>query len=228
LAGAAQRDRRLGFALGAEITGVDLRAVLSDHLRQEILNAWHQYLVLVFPNQVLEAEEQIAFSRNFGELERNQSQPRYRDPEYPELFLVTNKRTNGKPSATHNTGRNWHADLSYTTRPAKGSLLLCKEKPPVGGDTMWTNLYLAFETLSKPLQEFLEKLQAIHDVSLIRGIDKRDPEQVAELKHLNPPVVHPVVVVHPQTGRKALFLGQRVRGFLGMSEEESTPILRCA
>jgi taurine dioxygenase len=217
--------RQLGFALGGEVTGIDLRKPLNDLARREILDAWHRHLVLVFPGQDLSAAEQIAFSRNFGELEDNESLPYYRDPGHKEILLVTNKPIGGKPSETRNTGRNWHADLTYTPRPAKGSLLLCKEKPAVGGDTMWANLYLAYETLSAPLRDFLDKLEAIHDFSLVKGIEKRDPEKVAELRRLNPPVAHAVVKTHPETGRKSLFLGQRIRGFVGMTEEESAPLL---
>ena len=217
--------RQLGFALGAEVTGIDLRQPLNDLARREILDAWHRHLVLVFPGQDLAAEQQIAFSRNFGELEDNESQPYYRDPQHKEILLVTNRQIGGKPSETRNTGRNWHADLTYTTRPAKGSLLLCREKPPVGGDTMWANLYLAYETLSAPLRDFLDRLEAIHDVSLVKGLEKRDPAKVADLRRRNPPVAHAVVKTHPDTGRKSLFLGQRIRGFVGMTEEESAPIL---
>jgi taurine dioxygenase len=217
--------RQLGFALGAEVTGIELRKPLDDLARKEILDAWHRHLVLVFPAQDLSAAEQIAFSRYFGELETNESLPYYRDPEHKEILLVTNKPIGGKPSETRNTGRNWHADLTYTTRPAKGSLLLCKERPAVGGDTMFANLTLAYETLSEPLRRFLDGLEAIHDFSLVKGIEKRDPEKVAELRRLNPPVAHAVVRQHPETGRKSLCLGQRIRGFVGMTEEESAPIL---
>jgi taurine dioxygenase len=215
----------LGFALGAAVTGVDLRQPLGALQKRQILDAWHEHLVLVFPGQDLTPAQQIAFSRNFGELEKNEQQPYYRDPEHDEILLVTNRQIGGKPSETRNTGRNWHSDLTYTTRPAKGSLLLCREKPPVGGDTMWANMYLAYETLSRPLRDFLDGLEAIHDVSLVKGIEKRDPQKVAEMKRLNPPVAHAVVKTHPETGRKALFLGQRIRGFVGMTEEESAPIL---
>jgi taurine dioxygenase len=217
--------RPLGFALGAEVTGIDLARPIDDSQRRELAAAWLKHMVLVFPGQDLTPAQQIAFSRNFGELETNESQPYYRDTDHPEILLVTNRRIGGKPSETRNTGRNWHADLTYTTRPAKGSLLLCREKPPVGGDTMWANLNLAYEALSKPLRDFLDRLEAIHDVSLVKGIEKRDPEKVADLKRRNPPVAHAVVKVHPETGRKSLFLGQRIRGFVGMTEEESMPIL---
>jgi len=98
--------RQLGFALGAEVTGIDPRKPLNDLSRKEVLDAWHQHLVLVFPGQDLAAAEQIAFSRNFGELEDNESLPYYRDPGHKEILLVTNKPIGGKPSETRNTGRN--------------------------------------------------------------------------------------------------------------------------
>ena len=217
--------RPLGFALGAEVTGVDLRAALSEQTRRTIYQAWLKHLVLVFPGQDLQAQELIAFSRNFGDLDRHDSTPHYRDPEHPEILLVTNRQRDGKPSETRNTGRNWHSDLTYTRHPAKGALLLCKEKPPVGGDTLFANLYLSYETLSPKYRAFLEGLEAIHDVTLVKGIEKRDPAKVADMKRINPPIAHPVVRVHPETGRKSLFVGQRVRGFVGMTEEESAPIL---
>lgn len=217
--------KQLGFALGAEVSGLDLREPLDELTRRELLAAWHRHLVLVFPGQDLTAAQQIALSRNFGELEKFDALPAYRDPENAEIMLVTNRRREGKPSETRNTGRNWHTDLSYTARPAKASLLVCKEKPPAGGDTMWANQYLAYETLSAPMRAFVETLEAIHDVSLVKGIEKRDPEKVAEMRRLNPPIAHPVVRVHPDTGRKALYLGLRTRGFVGYTEEESAPIL---
>jgi taurine dioxygenase len=215
----------LGFALGAEVTGIDLRQPLDDLARQEILEAWRRHLVLVFPDQDLSPSQHMAFGANFGQLDRNDFQPHYRDAQHPEILLVTNRPTDGKPSETRNTGRNWHTDLTYTIRPAKAAFLVCKEKPPVGGDTMFANLYLAYETLSPKLRGFLDTLEAIHDVSLIKGIEKRDPEKVADLKRRNPPVIHPVVRTHPETGRKSLLVGQRVRGFVDMAEEESAPLL---
>ncbi len=146
--------------------------------------------------------------------------------EHPEILLVTNRMRNGKASETRNTGRNWHSDLSYTNHPARGSLLWCEERPDVGGDTMFTNMYFAYETLSDKLKGFLDSLYAVHDVSMTKGLDKRDPEKVAELKRLNPPIAHPVVRTHPETGRKALYVSERVRTFVGMTEDESRPILK--
>ena len=217
----------LGYALGAEVSGVDLRQPLAAADRRTINDAWLRHLVLVFPGQQdLPPEGHIAFSRNFGDLDDHTSQPPgYLHPDHREILLITNRQIGGKPSGTRNTGRNWHTDLTYTRSPAKGALLLCRERPPVGGDTMFANLYLAYETLSAPVRAFIEQLEAVHDASLIKGIEQRDPEQVADLKRRNPPIAHQVVRTHEETGRKSLLLGQRVRGFVGLTDEESAALL---
>lgn len=217
----------LGYALGAEVSGIDLRQPLSAADRKAINEAWLRHLVLVFPGQQdLTPEEHIAFSRNFGDLDQHESQPpTYLHPDHREILVITNRRVGGKPSGTRNTGRNWHTDLTYTLAPAKGALLLCRERPTVGGDTLFANMYLAYETLSPLVREFVEKLEAVHDASLIKGIEQRDPEQVAELKRRNPPIAHRVVRTHEETQRKSLLLGQRVRGFVGLSDEESKALL---
>jgi taurine dioxygenase len=222
---AALEVKPLGYALGAEVTGIDLRLPLSPGQRDEINAAWLEHLVLVFPGQDISTDQQIAFSRRFGELDKHDFQPRYTHPDHREILLVTNKLIGGKPSDTRNTGRNWHTDLTFTPRPAKGALLLCREKPPVGGDTMFGNMYLAYETLTPKMRTFIDDMEAIHDASLVKGLEQRDPEKVAEMKRLNPPVAHRVVQVHPETGRKSLLAGQRIRGIVGLSDTESAAIL---
>lgn len=218
--------RRLSNAIGAEITGVDLREPVSDAAFEEIRKAWNEHLVLLFRDQDITPAQHVAFSRNFGELDQNNANPFYRLESHPEILQITNRKVGGKPSETRNTGRNWHSDLSYTRHPAKGSLLNCREKPEVGGDTMFTNMYLAYETLSEKMREIVDDLWAVHDISLVAGIGERDPAQVAEMRRISPPVAHPVVRVHPETGRKALFVSERVHNFVGMTEKESKPILR--
>ncbi|WP_149537762.1 TauD/TfdA dioxygenase family protein [Siccirubricoccus phaeus] len=216
----------LGYAMGAEVTGLDLTRPLDDLTRRRLYDAWLKHVVLVFPNQNLAPEQHIAFSANFGKLDQHASQaPETLLEGHPEILVVTNKKRLGKPSGTRNTGRNWHTDLSYSLRPAKGALLLCKEKPAVGGDTMWANLTMAYETLSPTMQRFLEGLEAVHDVSLVKGIGARDPAIIQGLTSRNPPVVHPMVRVHPDTGRKSLLAGERVSHILGLTEDESTALL---
>ena len=106
-----------------------------------------------------------------------------------------------------------------------GTFLYCLEKPSLGGDTLFSNMYTAYVTLSAKMRAFLDELEAVHDVSLINNT-KRAPEVVAEFKRLNPPVVHPAVRVHPDTKRKALYVNDRVRTFIGLSEAESKPIIK--
>lgn len=217
----------LGYALGAEVTGLDYTRPLDNATRSALYDAWLKHVVLVFKDaEALTPEQHIAFCRNFGKLDQHESQvPETLYPGLPEILLITTKPIQGKPSSSRNAGRNWHTDLSYSTRPAKGALLLCKEKPPVGGDTLFANMMLAYETLSPIMRAFLDPLEAVHDATLIRGIELRDPAHVAEMKRRNPPVVHPLVRVHPETGRKSLLVNERIRGIVGMTEEESRTLL---
>lgn len=217
--------RRLSNALGAEVAGVDLSQPLDAGTVDTIRDLWHEHLVLLFREQSITPAQHVAFSRHFGDLDANEANPFYRLEEQPEILQITNRMRDGKPSETRNVGRNWHSDLSYTSHPAKGSLLWCDEKPEVGGDTMFTNMYLAYETLSEKMREILDDLWAVHDISLVKGIGERDPAKVAEMKRISPPIAHPVVRVHPDTGRKALFVSERVHKFVGMTYEESRPIL---
>lgn len=218
--------QRVGHACGARVTGVDLSKPVPAGTLEAIRKAWLEHLVLVFTEQKLDPHSLVGFTRNFGELDDYATQPFNRHPDHDEVFLLSNKKTNGRIFPTFNAGQNWHTDLSYTTRPAKGTSVYCVEKPSVGGDTMFANMYLAYERLSPKMREFLDNLEAVHDISLVEGLDKRGPEIANEFRRLNPPVVHPAVRVHPETGRKALYVNERVRNFLGLSEAESKPIVK--
>jgi taurine dioxygenase len=217
--------RRLSHALGAEITGVDLRESLSDATFKQINETFLEYGILLFRGQALTRDQHIGFSRRFGELDNNDAQPRDRDPEYHEIALVTNRpKPNGKPSDSRYTGRVWHSDRSYTTVPAAASLLLGLEIPDVGGETMFTNMYVAYDTLSDTMKSLISGLSGVHGGDT-RPILDLTPERAAEMKRLNPPVAQPLVRVHPETGRKALYVGDKVKKIVGMTSEESKPIL---
>lgn len=213
----------IGFALGAKVTGVDLSRPLSDQDLQAIRDAWTRHLVLVFPDQGLDPTTLIEFTRHFGELDDYESQPFNRHPDYKEVMLLSNKPLNGKIPPGANNGQNWHTDLSYTVRPAKGTFVYCIEKPSVGGDTMFANMYMAYEALSPKLRGFLGELEGVHDVSLISA--RRDPAILEEFKRLNPPVIHPAVRIHPDSGNPALYVNPRVRQFVGMTLAESKPLI---
>lgn len=214
----------VGYALGAKVTGVDLSQTLDEATIDQIKAAWIKHLVLVFPGQNLDPESLIAFTRNFGELDNYESQPFNRHPDYDEVMLLSNKPLDGKLPAGAYNGQNWHTDLSYTIRPAKATMVYCIQKPSVGGDTMFSNMYAAYESLSPKMRAFLDDLEGVNDVSLISA--RRDPAILEAFKRLNPPVVHPAVRVHPESGKRALYVNDRVRTFVGMSDAESRPIIK--
>jgi len=221
--------RRLSAALGAEVTGIDLR----DPQRQENIRVLEQALgehgILLFRGARIDPEQHIAFSRRFGELEAHVVS-QFAHPEHPEIFVVSNVIEDGQLKGAVYAGQYWHSDLSYTATPSMGSLLHCREMPEVGGDTLWANMYLAYETLSAPLQRFLGSLRAVHDYG--HAYDtyfahlKERPPLTAEQRAKVPPVEHPAVRTHPVTGRRALYVnpGFTTR-FAGMTVEESRAIL---
>ena len=194
---------RLAPALGAEIRGVDLAAPSAEDIA-EIKSLLLEHLVVFFPEQVISVDEHVELGRQFGPLEGH---PNLQNPytQHPELFEL---------AASHGgVADEWHTDITFREEPALMSVLHMVKCPPSGGDTMWTSLYLAYEELSAPLQELCEGLTALHD-----ALPHNHPEQMA---------VHPVVRVHPETGRKALYVNEHfTRRIVEMNATESDAILR--
>lgn len=218
--------RRLGNALAAEIMGLDLSGPVSDETVAMVRRAWLEHLVLVIRDQDITPAQHVAFTACLGEPERANALSHYNHPEHPEIFMVTNHMIGGKRSETRNTGRQWHSDLSYTLRPPMGSLLHAREIPEVGGDTMFANMYRAYETLSGPMRAFVDPLWAVHDFVNSKDIAKRDPATVEAMKQRTPPVAQPVVRVHPETGRRALYVHEAATVRVeGLSASESRALL---
>ena len=214
--------RPLSYALGAEVLGIDLAKDISAAAFDEVHQAFLRYGILLFRDQHLTREQHIAFGRRFGELDCNERSPDT-DPNYPELTIITTRpQADGTPSESRYTGRLWHSDLCHTLTPAMGSLLRCMERPEVGGDTLFSNMYLAYDTLSDGMKKLLEGLHGVHARG--RQYDTMSAERVAFLKALRP-VAQPAVRVHPETGRKTLYIGEKVKQFVGLTAEESRPLL---
>jgi taurine dioxygenase len=170
-------------ACGAEVRGVDL-TTLDDSGWDAMYAAWLEHLVLFFPDQSLDADEHVAFGRRFGTPEIHPYIPK-RDDEHPEIVVID----------TDSGGAEfWHTDVTFSPTPPMASILQMMVNPACGGDTLFTNQYRVFETLSAPLQAFLEELTATHTASTFGH-----PEQQA---------THPVVRTHPDTGRKSLFVNR--------------------
>lgn len=215
----------LGHALGAEIRGVDIAGVLSDTDIAAIRDAWHRHHVIVFRGVEWAPGQHLAFSKRFGPLDDHAATPHDTLEGYPELLEVTNRPKDGQPSQTRNAGRNWHSDYSYTNRPAAASMLYCTEKPPVGGDTMFCNMARAYDELSDKMKVIVGDLQSVFDFNLVAGTKVRDPQKMAELLKLNPPIAHPCVRTHNESGIKALYVSERTSHFEGMSRAESLPLI---
>ena len=221
--------RRLSPACGAEVRGLDMARPLGPDRVQELHQALGDNGILLFRDADISPEQHIAFSRNFGPLESHVVGD-FNLPGHPEIFVVSNVKEDGKLKGAVYAGQYWHSDLSYMPKPSLGSLLLCHEMPEIGGDTMWANMYFAYDTLSDVMKRFLGGLKAVHDYS--HAYDtyfaklKERPPLTPQQRAKTPPVEHPLVRMHPVTGRKALYVNPGfTTGIVGMPEEESRPIL---
>jgi len=221
------RLRKLSYGLGAEICDIDIAAPMSESAFGEVHRAFLDYGILLFRKQNITRDQHLQFSRRFGELDKHDAFPSDRHPQIPEIMLVTNEpQADGTPSVSRYTGRRWHTDMSHTLEPSLGSLLRCWKIPEVGGDTLFANVSLAYDALSSGMQKLIAHLNAIH-FSGGRKLDNTGVDQAhaAEQRKISPPVAHPVVRVHPETGRKAIYLGEKVKRFDGMTEGESKPLI---
>ena len=221
--------RPLSRAVGAEVSGIDFARPLSAEIVESLHRALGENGILLFRDANLAPEQHIAFSRQFGALESHVV-GEFNLPGHPEIFVVSNVKEEGKLKGAVYAGQYWHSDLSYMKKPSMGSLLLCREMPEIGGDTMWANLYMAYESLSDPMKGFLGGLRAIHDYS--HAYDtyfaslKERPPLTPEQRAKTPPVEHPMVRTHPVTKRKALYVNPGfTTGIVGMPRDESQPIL---
>jgi len=216
--------RRLSYCLGAEIIGLDIPAI-DERTFREVQAAFLEHAILLLRDQALTREQHIAFSRRFGELDRNEdSNPLLRIPEYPEILLVSNKPKPGVESNPYKQGDGWHSDRSFSLVPAMASLLRSVEIPDLGGDTLFCNLYLAYESLSDGMKKLIDGLHGVHFGGKAR-VDTSTPERAAESKRKTPPVAQPSVRTHPETGRKSLYLGNKIQQLVGLNAEESKPLI---
>jgi taurine dioxygenase len=216
------RVRRIAGALGAEIEGIDLAQPLNDATIAEIRAAWLEHLVIFFRDQALDPRQLVEVARRFGEVI---DYPFLKGLEEAPDVVAVIKREN----ETVNFGGVWHSDTLYLPAPPMATLLIARELPPRGGDTLFANAYRAYETLSGGMRTLLAPLRAINssakaDVSRTREDRLResassDGDRVFEAEH-------PVVRVHPETGRPALYVNpaHTVR-FSDMTEAESAPLL---
>ncbi len=215
--------RPLSDSCGAEVTDIDL-ARISDTGLSDIRRLVAERGVVVVRDQDLSPQQHIAFARRWGEIDYNRFFPI--DPQYPEIALVQKDE-----AQTTNIGGGWHTDHSYDVEPAMGSILVARELPPSGGDTLFSSMYAAWDSLSDGLKATLSALRAVHTSDHIYGPDgvfaKTDIGATLRGQDAHTHAVHPVAITHPDSGRKALFVNPAFTiGIEGWTREESQALLQ--
>ena len=213
----------LSGSVGAEISGINLLAPLDDDTIARIRRVWLQHGVIFFRDQPLDSAALMAFAERFGEVVEY---PFVKGlPDYPLIIPVLKL-----PQERHNFGGIWHTDTTYLREPPTATMLIARELPPFGGDTLFASSYAAFEALSPGLQQTLRGLKAVNS-SAKAAVTKTREDRLADSATDKATTAliseHPVVRTHPETGRQALYInpGHTVR-FAGWTEEESEPLLK--
>ncbi len=214
--------QRIAGAIGAEISDIDLREPIDDALMARIRAVWLEHLVIFFRDQTLSSAEFLAFARRLGEVIEY---PFVKGlPDFPEVIPVVKLE-----HERVNFGGLWHSDTTYLDTPPMASMLIAREVPPFGGDTLFANMYAAFEALSPGMQSMLQSLQGVNSSAKADASRTREDRIKTDARpeaHREYTAEHPVVRTHPETGRKALYVnvGHTLR-FKDMTAEESAPLL---
>ncbi|OCR22901.1 taurine dioxygenase [Pseudomonas syringae] len=221
--------RPFAAKVGAEIVGLDLSRPLNDADFARVHQAHLDHHVVVFRDQQITPQQQIDFSRRFGVLQIHVLK-QFLLANHPEILIVSNIVEDGQPIGLGDAGKYWHSDLSYKELPSLGSMLHAQELPSEGGDTLFADMHLAWDTLPQHLRDAVEGRSAVHNYTArysegdnaASWRPKLTPEQLAQVVE----VTHPIVRTHPENGRKALFVSE---GFttriVGLPEDESRALL---
>lgn len=203
-------------AIGAEILDIDLGVENIADAVPAIRAALLKYGVVFFRDQDLTQEQHIAFARHFGDLEIHPATPK--DQPNPEvLHIAHGPESRGQENY-------WHSDVTWRDTPSLGSILMAREVPEVGGDTLFANMHLAYERLSGPMKRHCESLTAVHDIA--RVFAKRLGKAPEDLHGKFPPSRHPVIRTHPETGERAIYVNIAFTSHIeGLSERESQWLL---
>jgi taurine dioxygenase len=217
-----------GRALGAEVRGIHVNA-LGEAAFVRLMQAWHQYSVVLLRDQNLSDQDLIAFSRRLGDLDWAPVQETGRRfvEGLPEIYIVSNVKVNGEPIGSLGDGEAvWHTDMSYLDVPPKASMLYALEVPPSGGNTSFCTMYGVYEALPQALKDRIAGLKIKHDGTYNSGGYVRQGVTPTDDPMSSPGAVHPLVCTHPDTGRRMLYLGRRRNAYLvGLELSESEALL---
>ena len=222
------QTHRIAGSLGAEITGVDLAQPIDDAVLAEIRAALLEHLVIFFRDQDMTPARLLGFARRWGDIHMHPYMAGMAD--YPEVLEIVKT-----PADKRNFGGDWHTDQMFAPEPALGTMLWAKQVPSAGGDTMFTNQYLAYDALSDGMKALISGIRGVCVGDKKKGGVSRIAHNAATLssmttieppKDLQTTSLHPLVRTHPETGRKSLYIGGHVHGLEGMTEDESRPLIQ--
>jgi taurine dioxygenase len=209
--------RPLTAKLGAEIVDVKLADEISDEIFAAIYDAFLRYQVLLFPAQEVPPGRQVALARRFGEVQIHVMNQYHADG-YPELYRLSNLDADGKPNGRHPDKGTlvWHTDGSWRRRAGQATIIYGEVMPRTGGETHFCDMYGAYERLDATWKARIASLRAVHSLDFSRNRRHGEDPMTEEQRRATPPVDHPVVRTHPETGRKCLFLGDHAESIVGM------------
>jgi alpha-ketoglutarate-dependent 2,4-dichlorophenoxyacetate dioxygenase len=214
---------------GCEIAGITLEQAVSPALFARVYEAFLDYELILFRDVDLPPATQVAFARNFGEVQIHVLDQYHGFKQHPEIYMLSNKGPDGKPSGKHPDRGTlyWHTDGSWRERTGQATMMYSEELPPPGegGETQFADMYAGYEILPADIKKRIEGRRAIHNFTFSRkrrhGEEPLTAKQSAEV----PPVAHPIVRTHPETGRKAIFLGDHAESIEGMPYEEGRALI---
>jgi taurine dioxygenase len=219
--------KQLHAVLGCEITGVTLEEAVSPAIFAKVYEAFLEYQLILFQDVDLAPATQVAFARNFGEVQIHVLSQYHGYKDHPEIYMLSNLDKDGNPSGKHPDKGTlfWHTDGSWRERTGQATMMYSEIVPQVGGETEFADMYSAYDVLPIAMKAKIDGRRAIHNLDFSRtrrhGEDPLTTEQKTEV----PPVAHPIVRTHPDTGRKALFLGDHAEWIEDMDYDEGRALI---
>ena len=214
-------------ALGCEITGITLAQAVSPALFAKVYEAFLDYQLILFRGVDLPPATQVAFAKNFGEVQVHVLDQYHGYKEHPEIYMLSNRAADGKPTGKHPDKGTlyWHTDGSWKERTGQATMMYSEDVPEEGGETQFADMYAAYDSLPAALKARIEGKRAIHNFTFSRARRHGEDPLTAAQSAKVPPVAHPIVRTHPETGRKAIFLGDHAESIEGMVYEEGRALI---
>jgi taurine dioxygenase len=219
--------RPLHPALGVEISGITLDDAVGEAMFAKVHEAFLAHQLIYFRDVDLPPATQVAFARRFGEVQVHVMNQYHGYADHPEIYLLTNLDAEGNPTGAHpdQGTMHWHTDGSWRPRTGHATMMYAEQCPAVGGETHFADMYGAYDRLPEDWKRRIEGMKAIHNLDFSRTRRHGHDPMTAEQKAKVPPVAHPIVRTHPDTGRKALFLGDHAECVEGLDYDEGRALI---